>query len=205
MNSIRMFNKMKIIVVTLSILFMGCQSQGGAKSSGYPELVEYSEMLSRNRSNLVRLYLGMNKSQVINVMGIFDGDTNNGRVPNPAKSEMFIRGTDNYEILFYMTEKYPPFTAIRDSQATPVVLKNNRVIGWGWQVAEPIIHASDKPNANENNEDYVCGKAEESTPVGEFVEGYASAANPVYGTSRYTKQILRDECVRKLRMNKLNQ
>jgi len=191
---------MKIIIFFLSVLLIGCQSQVGVKSSNSPERVEYSEMLSRNRSNLVRLSLGMNKSQVINVMGIFDGDTNNGRVPNPAKSKMIVRGSDNFEILYYMTEKYPPFTAIRDSQATPVVLKNNQVIGWGWEVANTI--STEKSTSNDNNEDYVCGEAEESSPVMDYM---LSRNNPVYATLKHNKQILRDECIRKLRMNKLNQ
>jgi hypothetical protein len=51
---------------------------------------------------------------------------------------MITRGPDNFEILFYMTEKYPPFTRIRDSQATPVVLKNGKVIGWGWDTVNSV-------------------------------------------------------------------
>lgn len=196
--------KINILIVIFPILFMGCQSQGGTKNSGLPELVEYGEMLARNRSNLIKLSLGMDKSQVLKTMGTFDGDTNNGRVPNPAKSEMIIRDNDKFEILLYMTEKYPPFTAIRDSQATPVVLKNNQVIGWGWQVANTVIQSTDKSTSN-NNEDYVCGEAEEENPVTDYLQGRAAINNPIYGASIYTKQILREECIRKLRMNKLNQ
>jgi hypothetical protein len=198
------FNKIKITVVLacLTILFSGCQSQQGVKPANYSELVEYSEMLSRNRSNLIKLSLGMNKSQVIETMGIFEGKTRNGNVPNPSKSEMIARGSDNFEILFYMTEKYPPFTPIKDSQATPVVLKNNLVIGWGWQFTNTVISGSNKPNID--SEEYVCGEAEDPNPVTDYINARAANNNPVLGASIYTKQILRDECIRKFRMNNIN-
>jgi hypothetical protein len=38
-----------------------------------------------------------------------------------------------------MTEKYLPFTRISESQATPVVLKNGKVIGWGWDTANSVL------------------------------------------------------------------
>jgi hypothetical protein len=72
----------------------------------------------------------MTKPQVMQIMGNFAAKTGDSLVPNPYKTEPFIVGKTQYEALYYMTRKYPPFTSIKLSQATPVVLREGQVIGW---------------------------------------------------------------------------
>ena len=95
------------------------------------ETVSYKTLLSRNLTNLNKLSIGMTKQQVTELMGTFQSKTSNSVVPNPYITEpMLISGKD-HEVLWYLTKKYPPFTPVKKSQATPVVLKDGRVIGWG--------------------------------------------------------------------------
>ena len=94
------------------------------------EMVSYSTMLSRNLTNLNKLAVGMTREEVVQTMGTFASRTSDSLVPNPYRTEPFLVGTTQYEALYYLTRKYPPFTSIKLSQATPVVLKNGKVIGW---------------------------------------------------------------------------
>ena len=133
-------------LVILSMFFLGCHEirdqAADSHVPGGPETVDYEVMLTRNRGSLIKLSLGMDKAQVMNTMGTFQGKDGDVIVPNPSKSEMMTKGTDTFELLFYMTEHYPPFNHIRDSQATPVVLKNGKVTGWGWGMANEVAPAN---------------------------------------------------------------
>lgn len=101
-----------------------------------PEKVSYRTLISRNVVNLNKLALGMTKEEAMDTMGRFVASTRNGVVPNPYKTEPFSKDGKQYEALYYMTRKYPPFTSIKLSQATPVVLEDGRVIGWSLSVLE---------------------------------------------------------------------
>jgi len=95
------------------------------------ETVSYSTLLSRNLTNLSKLSIGMTKQQVVETMGSFQSSTPNSVVPNPYISEPILVSGKTFEVLWYLTRKYPPFTPIKLSQATPVILKDGKVIGWG--------------------------------------------------------------------------
>jgi hypothetical protein len=100
------------------------------------EVVSYKTLISRNLIHLNQLQVGMTKAEVFEVMGDFAGETIDSLVPNPFTTEPFVVGSTPYEALHYLTRKYPPFTRIKLSQATPVVLRDGRVIGWGAGVLE---------------------------------------------------------------------
>lgn len=95
------------------------------------ETISYKDLLSRNNANIAQLGMGMTRDQVVALMKSYSSEVRNGPLSNPYKAESFQRGADNYEVLYYLTHSHPPFTPIRDSQATPVVLKNGAVVGWG--------------------------------------------------------------------------
>jgi hypothetical protein len=105
-------------------------SCAGLSNDDGTEMVSYKTLLSRNLANLNKLSVGMTKPQVMQIMGNFAAKTGDSLVPNPYKTEPFIVGKTQYEALYYMTRKYPPFTSIKLSQATPVVLREGQVIGW---------------------------------------------------------------------------
>ena len=95
------------------------------------ETVSYKTLLSRNLTNLNKLSIGMTKQQLTELMGTFQSKTSNSVVPNPYVIEPILISGKTYEVLWYLTKKYPPFTPVKKSQATPVVLKDGKVIGWG--------------------------------------------------------------------------
>ena len=95
------------------------------------EEVPYKTLLSRNLANLNKLSVGMSKSEVMSIMGSFSAETRDALVPNPYTIEPFTVGKSQYETLYYLIHKYPMFTPIKISQATPVVLRDGRVVGWG--------------------------------------------------------------------------
>jgi hypothetical protein len=77
-------------------------------------------------------------------MGTFQSKTANSVVPNPYISEPILVSGKTYEVLWYLTRKYPPFTPIKKSQATPVVFKDGKVMGWG----ESFLASVKAGNAN---------------------------------------------------------
>jgi len=129
-----MFNSLKaVLVLCVAMLTISCATLSNDDST---EMVSYSTLLSRNLSNLNKLSVGMTKTQVMQIMGNFASRTSDSLVPNPYKTEPFLVGKTQYEALYYMTRKYPPFTSIKLSQATPVVLKEGQVIGWSVETLQ---------------------------------------------------------------------
>ncbi|MEZ5397823.1 MAG: DUF3192 domain-containing protein [Bryobacterales bacterium] len=93
--------------------------------------VPYREFLARNAERSAKLTLGMKKDEVLAVMGDATSRVRDGNLSNPWKVEAFQKGEDQVEVLFYLVRKHPPFTAIRESQALAVVLRNGAVVAWG--------------------------------------------------------------------------
>ena len=98
-----------------------------ATSEDGKETVFYNELLGRNRSNLPRLEVGMTRADVISLMGVYHGS----KFSNPFQTEALAIGDDRYEILYYLTQTHPGFRQISIAQATPIVLKDGRLVGWG--------------------------------------------------------------------------
>jgi uncharacterized protein DUF3192 len=111
-------------LLVLAIMLPGCASRGGQ--------LTLAELASTNQSNVARLSVGMSRSDVITLMGNSAASTHDGIVNNPWTAETFL-GKDGarYETLYYITRKNQPFTPVRKSLATGIVLKEDKVIGWG--------------------------------------------------------------------------
>ena len=75
----------------------------------------------RNRNNLNRLTLDMSRQQVLTVM------------KRPYRSEtLSLSSGKRLELLYYHTDLKTPDGAVTDDELTPVVLIEDKVIGWGW-------------------------------------------------------------------------
>ena len=75
----------------------------------------------RNRNNLSRLTLDMSRQQVLTVM------------KRPYRSEtLSLSNGKRVELLYYHTDLKTPDGAVTDDELTPVVLIENKLIGWGW-------------------------------------------------------------------------
>ena len=124
-----------VIAILLGAVVAACATD---YNSAQHNVIRYKEMLARNQEAISRLALGMSKDDVITIMGTYSAQTKNGFLLNPMKAESFTVGADVYETLLYATSPHSWFAAVNDSQATPVVLKNGKVVGWGKAAADAI-------------------------------------------------------------------
>ena len=101
--------------------------------------LSYGELLAENQVNILKISPGMTKQQVNEIMGTSQAKVkSNLYVTNPYKHDFFTIEKDNYEVLYYLTRKYPAFTNIKLSQATAVVIKNNQVVGLGAEALNRV-------------------------------------------------------------------
>jgi hypothetical protein len=128
--------RMTIAFVSLA-LAIGCANQAVPRSTDAPvrpspdTRVRYEDFLAQNNASITHLKIGMTRDQVVALMKSNTTEVRDGPLSNPYRTEAFQRDADIYEVLYYLTRSHPPFTSIRDWQATPVVLKNGTVVGWG--------------------------------------------------------------------------
>ena len=114
--------KLGIHVLILFIIF-GCSST-------------VEQLRTKNRENLLRLSLGMTKFDVLQIMGTETIES----VNNPYRVET-PKGKDGelYEVLFYNTDKKKKGDLITDSELTPLVFKDNALVGWGWAFLSEVV------------------------------------------------------------------
>lgn len=118
-----------LVVFLLAMSLVGCAS--------------LDKFRTTNRQNLNRLAVGMSKNEVHQVMGneTIRALAEQGarkefgmqRVNNPYRLET-LKGKDgkSYQILFYYTDIKKVDGAITDDELTPIVLADDKVVGWGW-------------------------------------------------------------------------
>jgi hypothetical protein len=80
-----------------------------------------SAIREQNRDNLSRLSIDMNRKEVLQIM----------RKPYRTELMRMPKG-ETVELLFYYTDLKAADNAITDDELTPVVLMDNKVVGWGW-------------------------------------------------------------------------
>ena len=116
---------MKKLGIQVLILFiiLGCAST-------------VEQLRTKNRENLLRLSLGMTKFDVLQIMGTETIES----VNNPYRVET-PKGKDGalYEVLFYNTDKKKKGDLITDSELTPLVFKDNALVGWGWAFLSEVV------------------------------------------------------------------
>lgn len=117
------------VAALLLISLAGCAS--GSKNLGH--------QIATNREGLTKLTVGMSRPQVLTTMGDLRVETKDGIVKNPWTAET-ITGRDRtrYEVLYYVTRPNPPFTPIGKFLTTPVILKNGKYVGQGYETLEKI-------------------------------------------------------------------
>jgi hypothetical protein len=98
----------------------------------------YKELLRQNNDNLTRLNLGMSKDELVQLMTDCSTHVKGKPFTNPFKVDAWQRGSDTYEVMYYLTRRYQKFTPVRESHTTPVVLKNGKVTGWGRAALEDL-------------------------------------------------------------------
>ncbi len=98
---------------------------------------------AKNRQNLTKLFIGMPKDSMIVVMGtekaqgkywkgLVNGGYERQDYVNPYRTETLAGNDVTLLVYLYYTDLKSADGAITDDELTPVVLRDERVIGWGW-------------------------------------------------------------------------
>ena len=124
-------------VILVGFLLSSCADYNAEYSIGR---ITGDEALAKvNSSRLLRLELGMSKSQVLEKMG-----TKNALyINNPYLVSSFSIKEDNITIIYYFTKNPGNVyqTIVTFEGLTPLVLLNGKLIGWG---EEALRRAQDK-------------------------------------------------------------
>ena len=68
----------------------------------------------------------MTKAELVQLMTDCTTRVKGKSFSNPFRADVWQEGPNTYEVLYYLTRRYQTFTPVRESQTTPVVLKNGR-------------------------------------------------------------------------------
>lgn len=127
-------HRIAAVMAAALVVLGGCSSR--AAKPGYMSL---ADLASSNQGRLVNISLGMTKEQVIAAMGSDRAETNDGVVHNPWTVEGFTDASGaRHEVLFYVTRPNQPFTPVRKSLTTPIVLTDGKVVGWGEEAVQRV-------------------------------------------------------------------
>lgn len=92
-----------------------------------------------NKERLTKLKLNMKKDDVLITMGTGTAYSEFSEpIPNPFRTEALRTRKGTYEILYYYTEYRKAGTPITDEHLTPLVIRNDRLVGWGWSALEEV-------------------------------------------------------------------
>lgn len=98
-----------------------------------------------NKEKLNELEIGMSENVVLMMMG--HKAIKIGSAPftieNPFKTEIYTDDVDVYKILYFYTDLVKRDGFITDEELTPIIFKNNKLIGWGRDVWKKIVKAKE--------------------------------------------------------------
>jgi len=121
-----------LVTVTIALVLFGCSGAKSRRDVSVEGQLTLAQLAASNQARLVQLSVGMSRKEVILLMGNQTAKTHDGVVNNPWTSETSL-GKDGaqYEALYYIIRPNQPFTPVRKSLATAIVLKNGSVVSWG--------------------------------------------------------------------------
>ena len=94
------------------------------------------QVRTMNKERLNELEIGMSKDEVLIIMGTkrFSIESSPFTIENPFRIEVQSSDKNIYRILYYYTDLVKADGFITDDELTPVILKNNKLVGWGRDV-----------------------------------------------------------------------
>ena len=98
-----------------------------------------------NKEKLNELEIGMNENVVLMIMGskTIKIESAPFTIENPFKTEIYSNDIDVYKILYFYTDLVKRDGFITDEELTPIIFKNNKLIGWGRDVWKKIIETKE--------------------------------------------------------------
>lgn len=136
----------KLLVLLLCLGLTGCIPLliGAGVGTGVAlNRKSISQTTAVNRTNLLKLSLGISKDEAISIMGTKPMDANytelSGKrkitrgitITNPYRSEVLQGKDKTLEVIYYVTDDKNNDGAISDDELTPLVFDNGKLIGWG--------------------------------------------------------------------------
>ncbi|PHS20036.1 MAG: hypothetical protein COA86_01745 [Kangiella sp.] len=110
----KIFYSLAVSVTLISIL-SGCIIVTGHDSKAE----SWKTTQTQNRSLISDLELQSDRASIIAKLG------------TPNFSDAFIKGEDNYRILYYRTQHNKSDGETTKDETTPLVIKNDKLVGWG--------------------------------------------------------------------------
>lgn len=108
-----------------SLGLSGCVVNVGDSESGWDSGESWEKVQDKNRANLSRLSQGMTKEQVNVLMGTPDHSEAYLTKASEGKVEQEV------QVLFYRTQHVKSDGKTTKDECTPVVIRDNSLIGWG--------------------------------------------------------------------------
>ena len=128
-----------VLIVGLLTLWAGCAEQ--------ITITKIDDVRAMNAQNMLKLNSGMNKQEVLNIMGVGIIQTEKIevyrtggyqvmpylKISNPYRTETIRASGDKlFEVYYYFTDLKSPGDSIQDEDLTPLIFDDDKLIGWGW-------------------------------------------------------------------------
>lgn len=115
-----------VFICGLITSLTGCVIVSGDNDSDWSDNHSWQAEQKENRNIISELSLNSNRQQVQSKLG------------KPAFTEAFMIAETEYHILYYRTHHHHSDGKTTKDETTPLVFKNNRLIGWGEKVLNSI-------------------------------------------------------------------
>jgi hypothetical protein len=101
--------------------------------------VSLAQLAKENQTNVGQLAIGADRQQTMALMGTKTAKTRDGVVNNPFRTEAFKDTAGaRYEIHYYVVAVNRKFQQLKLNQTTPVIYKNDAVMGWGDEALQQV-------------------------------------------------------------------
>ncbi len=128
-------------LIFMLVFLCGC---AGSQYATWKLANALEEVRSDNRSNLMKLEIGMSKPDALAIMGVdekklWGGIGYSQRISNPYRSEILDSNAGPMEVLYYYTDLKKQDGAITADELTPLVFKEAKLIGWGQSFLDESV------------------------------------------------------------------
>ena len=103
------------------------------------------QVRTMNKEKLNELEIGMYENVVLMIMGskTIKIESAPFTIENPFKIEIYSNDVDVYKILYFYTDLVKRDGFITDEELTPIIFKNNKLIGWGRDIWNKIVESKE--------------------------------------------------------------
>lgn len=130
-------------LLLLTFLLAGCGPRPPRPvDPNQPRKVSSKFLWQNNNEKLTQIRLGMTREEVLGTMGNYRVKRHTGYVSNPLRADVLQRDGAEYEILYYEVKRW--------GAPTPVLLKNNSVVGWGQEAIRNTFPVRNLPEATDH-------------------------------------------------------